>query len=326
MKRLVYSPGEPSGIGIDLIIQLATSDFWEKIKFPVIVLADPLLLQSRAKLLNRKIDIVKVSENEIYSRNKHAQIKIITLSKCKNFTPGKLYKSNASYTLMNLDYGIELAFNDKNTALVTGPLSKENIIKIEESFTGHTERIQDLTFSSDVLMLLASGKIKVALATTHIPLKEVASSINGKMLQTKIEILDQELKTKFGISKPKIKLLGLNPHAGEGGKIGIEEKEILYPLARKLRAKGINISDPISADTAFTKKTLNETDAYLAMYHDQALPVLKALSFGKSINITLGIPIIRTSVDHGVALDVAGTGNSDPSSLIEAFKTAQRLI
>ena len=175
-------------------------------------------------------------------------------------------------------------------------------------------------------MLLASGKIKVALATTHIPLKEVASSINGKMLQTKIEILDQELKTKFGISKPKIKLLGLNPHAGEGGKIGIEEKEILYPLARKLRAKGINVSDPISADTAFTKKTLNETDAYLAMYHDQALPVLKALSFGKSINITLGVPIIRTSVDHGVALDVAGTGNSDPSSLIEAFKTAQRLI
>jgi 4-hydroxythreonine-4-phosphate dehydrogenase len=326
LKRLVYSPGEPSGIGIDLIIQLATSDFWEKIKFPVIVLADPLLLQSRAKLLNRKIDIVKVSENEIYSRNKHAQIKIITLSKCKIFTPGKLYKSNASYALMNLDYGIELAFNDKNTALVTGPLSKENIIKIEESFTGHTERIQDLTFSSDVLMLLASGKIKVALATTHIPLKEVASSINGKMLQTKIEILNQELKTKFGISKPKIKLLGLNPHAGEGGKIGIEEKEILYPLARKLRAKGINISDPISADTAFTKKTLNETDAYLAMYHDQALPVLKALSFGKSINITLGIPIIRTSVDHGVALDVAGTGNSDPSSLIEAFKTAQRLI
>ena len=175
-------------------------------------------------------------------------------------------------------------------------------------------------------MLLASSRIKVALATTHIPLKDVAASINTKTLKTKIEILDKELKSKFGISKPKIKMLGLNPHAGEGGKIGVEEREILYPLAKELRAKGINISDPVSADTAFTKKNLAQTDAYFAMYHDQALPVLKALSFGSSINITLGVPIIRTSVDHGVALDIAGTGDADPSSLIEAFKRAQRLI
>jgi 4-hydroxythreonine-4-phosphate dehydrogenase len=290
------------------------------------VLADPLLLINRAKLLKRKITVVKACEDNLIGQNKHAQIKTITLGKCKNHTPGKLFKANASYVLKNLDHGIKLALKDKNTALVTGPLSKENIIKVEKDFTGHTERIQELTNSDDVLMLLASSRIKVALATTHIPLKDVAASINTKTLKTKIEILDKELKSKFGISKPKIKMLGLNPHAGEGGKIGVEEREILYPLAKELRAKGINISDPVSADTAFTKKNLAQTDAYFAMYHDQALPVLKALSFGSSINITLGVPIIRTSVDHGVALDIAGTGDADPSSLIEAFKRAQRLV
>ena len=290
------------------------------------MLADPLLLINRAKLLKRKITVVKACEDNLIRQNKHAQIKTITLGKCKNHTPGKLFKANASYVLKNLDHGIKLALKDKNTALVTGPLSKENIIKVEKDFTGHTERIQELTNSDDVLMLLASSRIKVALATTHIPLKDVAASINTKTLKTKIEILDKELKSKFGISKPKIKMLGLNPHAGEGGKIGVEEREILYPLAKELRAKGINISDPVSADTAFTKKNLAQTDAYFAMYHDQALPVLKALSFGSSINITLGVPIIRTSVDHGVALDIAGTGDADPSSLIEAFKRAQRLV
>jgi 4-hydroxythreonine-4-phosphate dehydrogenase len=290
------------------------------------VLADPLLLINRAKLLKRKITVVKACEDNLIGQNKHAQIKTITLGKCKNHTPGKLFKANASYVLKNLDHGIKLALKDKNTALVTGPLSKENIKKVEKDFTGHTERIQELTNSDDVLMLLASSRIKVALATTHIPLKDVAASINTKTLKTKIEILDKELKSKFGISKPKIKMLGLNPHAGEGGKIGVEEREILYPLAKELRAKGINISDPVSADTAFTKKNLAQTDAYFAMYHDQALPVLKALSFGSSINITLGVPIIRTSVDHGVALDIAGTGDADPSSLIEAFKRAQRLV
>ena len=192
MKRLIYSPGEPSGIGIDLIVQLATSDFWEKIKHPIIVLADPLLLKNRAKILKRKITVVTVCEDNLIQNNKRAQIKIIALGKCKNHTPGKLYKANASYTLKNLDHGIKLALDDKNTALVTGPLSKENIIKVEKDFIGHTERIQELTGSDNVLMLLASKKIKVALATTHIPLKDVAESINKKMLKTKIEILNKE--------------------------------------------------------------------------------------------------------------------------------------
>ena len=175
-------------------------------------------------------------------------------------------------------------------------------------------------------MMLASNKLKVALATTHIPLKMVSKNITKKLIVNKVQILDKDLKNKFNIKKPNIKVLGLNPHAGENGKIGNEELQYIKPAIKILRKSKINVSMPISADTAFSEKILKETDAYLGMYHDQVLPVLKALSFGNSINITLGVPIIRTSVDHGVALDIAGSKNSDSSSLILAIKTAKNLI
>jgi 4-hydroxythreonine-4-phosphate dehydrogenase len=175
-------------------------------------------------------------------------------------------------------------------------------------------------------MLLGSEKLKVALATTHIPLKAVPKKITKSLIINKAIILNEELKNKFRIKNPQITLLGLNPHAGEGGKIGSEEKEILLPAVKELRKKKINISYPKSADTAFTKKGLNETDAFLGMYHDQVLPVLKALSFGSAVNVTLGIPIVRTSVDHGVALDMAGSGKSDTASLKEAIKIAKKII
>jgi 4-hydroxythreonine-4-phosphate dehydrogenase len=228
--------------------------------------------------------------------------------------------------MKNLDFAIDNALNDKKTALVTGPISKENIISINKKFQGHTEYIQKKTASDDVLMLLGSDKLKVALATTHLPLKNVAKAITKKLIISKAKILNDELKNKFKIKNPKIILLGLNPHAGEGGKIGSEEKDILIPAVKELRRKKINISYPKSADTAFTKKILNEADAYLGMYHDQVLPVIKALSFGSTTNITLGVPIIRTSVDHGVALDIAGTAKSDTSSLKEAIKIAKKII
>ncbi|NDE94833.1 MAG: 4-hydroxythreonine-4-phosphate dehydrogenase PdxA, partial [Proteobacteria bacterium] len=208
----------------------------------------------------------------------------------------------------------------------TGPISKENIISINKKFQGHTEYIQKKTTSDDVLMLLGSNKLKVALATTHLPLKNVAKAITKKLITSKAKILNDELKDKFKIKNPKITLLGLNPHAGEGGKIGSEEKDILIPAVKELRRKKINISYPKSADTAFTKKLLNETDAYLGMYHDQVLPVIKALSFGSTTNVTLGVPIIRTSVDHGVALDIAGAAESDTSSLKEAIKIAKKIV
>ena len=326
MKKIIYSPGEPSGIGPDLIIQLCKSTFWTDVKIPIVCLSDPKLLNARASDLGKKIKLEILSDLSELKANKRNVIQVLRVSDCKNTNCGKLYKSNAQYVLDNLQFGIDEAFKNKNHALVTGPISKENIISINKAFLGHTEYIQQRTKSDKVLMLLASDQLKVALATTHIPLKKVANKISKELVISKAITLNHGLKQKFKIKNPNIKLLGLNPHSGEGGKIGKEEIDILIPAVKELRKKKINISYPISADTAFTKKNLKETDAFLGMYHDQVLPVIKALSFGNAINITLGVPITRTSVDHGVALDIAGTGKSDPSSLKEAIKTAKKII
>ena len=326
MKKILYSPGEPSGIGPDLIIQLSKSTFWTDIKIPILCLSDPKLLIQRAKDLGKKITLKEISATKQLQENKKNIIQVMHVSDCGNTKPGKLYKSNAQYVLDNLKFGIDEALKNKNLAIVTGPISKENIISINKAFSGHTEYIQQRTKSDEVLMLLASDQLKVALATTHIPLKKVANKISKELVISKATTLNQGLKQKFKIKNPNIKLLGLNPHSGEGGKIGKEEIDILIPAVKELRKKKINISYPISADTAFTKKNLKETDAFLGMYHDQVLPVIKALSFGSAINITLGVPITRTSVDHGVALDISGTGKSDPSSLKEAIKTAKKIL
>ena len=326
MKKIIYSPGEPSGIGPDLIIQLSCSTFWNQINIPIACIADPELLIDRANTLGKKIKIKEISNPEELKKNKRNEIQVIKIAKCPNTKYGKLHRSNAKYVLDNLNYGIDTALTNKKVGLVTGPISKENIISIDKKFSGHTEHIQKLTKSKDVLMLLESEKLKVALATTHIPLKAVPKKITKSLIINKAIILDDELKNKFKIKNPQITLLGLNPHAGEGGKIGSEEKEILLPAVKELRKKKINISYPKSADTAFTKKGLKETDAFLGMYHDQVLPVLKALSFGSAVNVTLGIPIVRTSVDHGVALDMAGSGKSDTASLKEAIKIAKKII
>ena len=326
MKKIIYSPGEPSGIGPDLIIQLSCSTFWNQINIPIACIADPELLIDRANTLGKKIKIKEISNPVELKKNKRNEIQVIKIAKCPNTKYGKLHRSNAKYVLDNLNYGIDTALTNKKVGLVTGPISKENIISIDKKFSGHTEHIQKLTKSKDVLMLLGSEKLKVALATTHIPLKAVPKKITKSLIINKAIILDDELKNKFKIKNPQITLLGLNPHAGEGGKIGSEEKEILLPAVKELRKKKINISYPKSADTAFTKKGLKETDAFLGMYHDQVLPVLKALSFGSAVNVTLGIPIIRTSVDHGVALDMAGSGKSDTASLKEAIKIAKKII
>ena len=326
MKKIIYSPGEPSGIGPDLIIQLSCSTFWNQINIPIACIADPELLINRANTLGKKIKIKEISNPGELRKNKRNEIQVIEIAKCPNTKYGKLHRSNAKYVLDNLNYGIDTALTNKKVGLVTGPISKENIISIDKKFSGHTEHIQKLTKSKDVLMLLGSEKLKVALATTHIPLKAVPKKITKSLIINKAIILDDELKNKFRIKNPQITLLGLNPHAGEGGKIGSEEKEILLPAVKELRKKKINISYPKSADTAFTKKGLKETDAFLGMYHDQVLPVLKALSFGSAVNVTLGIPIVRTSVDHGVALDMAGSGKSDTASLKEAIKIAKKII
>ena len=326
MKKIIYSPGEPAGIGPDLIIKLATSKSWEAFKIPIVTIGDPDLFLDRAKLLKKRVGIIEINNVQKAKKNKSGSIQLIKVSKCKSTSAGKILKSNAKYVLDNLNYAIKETIINKKTALVTGPLNKEALISIEKKFTGHTEYIQKITKSNNVLMMLASNKLKVALATTHIPLKKVATNITKNLIINKIKILNNDLKTKFNIKKPNIKILGLNPHAGENGKIGKEELDHIKPAVSELRRSKINVSMPISADTAFSQKILKETDAYLGMYHDQVLPVLKTLSFGNSINITLGVPIIRTSVDHGIALDIAGTNKSDVSSLSLAIKTAKKLI
>ena len=326
MKKILYSPGEPSGIGPDIIIQLCKTEFWTDIKIPILCISDPKLLDKRAADLRKKITLQKISDIDELKANKRNVLQVIHVSDCKNTKYGKLYKSNAQYVLDNLKFGIDEALKNKNLALVTGPISKENIISINNRFSGHTEFIQQKTNSKEVLMLLASDQLKVALTTTHIPLKNVSKKITKELIISKAITLNKGLKEKFKIKNPIIKLLGLNPHSGEGGKIGKEEVDIIIPAVKELRKKKINISYPISADTAFTKKNLKETDAFLGMYHDQVLPVIKALSFGNAINVTLGVPITRTSVDHGVALDIAGSGKADTSSLKEAIKAAKKII
>ena len=326
MKKILYSPGEPSGIGPDIIIQLCRTTFWTDIKVPILCISDPKLLDKRAADLEKKITLQKISDIDELKANKRNVIQVMHISDCKNTKYGKLYKSNAKYVLDNLKFGIDEALKNKNLALVTGPISKENIISINKTFSGHTEFIQQKTNSKEVLMLLASDQLKVALTTTHIPLKNVSKKITKELIISKAITLNKGLKEKFKIKNPIIKMLGLNPHSGEGGKIGKEEVDIIIPAVKELRKKKINISYPISADTAFTKKNLKETDAFLGMYHDQVLPVIKALSFGNAINVTLGVPITRTSVDHGVALDIAGSGKADTSSLKEAIKAAKKII
>ena len=324
MNRLLYSHGEPAGIGIDLILHLSKSKFWQEMRSCLICIVDFELLKSRAKLLNLKIQFVEIKSLKLAKKNKLGTVQFIQSANCKDLSPGSLNPKNAKYVLDNLNFGIAECLKKQRVGLVTGPIQKSNIIDGGfKTFQGHTEWIQKKTKSKNVVMLLSSKNIKVALATTHIPLPEVAKNIRKAKLIEIIQTLHTGLKTKFKIKKPSITVLGLNPHAGENGKIGEEEIKKINPAVEVCRGMGINASYAISADTAFTAKKLKQTDAYLAMYHDQALPVLKALSFGEAVNITLGTGIVRTSVDHGTALDIAGKMKPNLGSIKEAIKAAE---
>ena len=324
MNRLLYSHGEPAGIGIDLILHLSKSKFWQEMRSCLICIVDFELLKSRAKLLNLKIQFVEIKSLKLAKKNKLGTVQFIQSANFKDLSPGSLNPKNAKYVLDNLNFGIAECLKKQRVGLVTGPIQKSNIIDGGfKTFQGHTEWIQKKTKSKNVVMLLSSKNIKVALATTHIPLTEVAKNIRKAKLIEIIQTLHTGLKTKFKIKKPSITVLGLNPHAGEDGKIGEEEIKKINPAVEVCRGMGINASYAISADTAFTAKKLKQTDAYLAMYHDQALPVLKALSFGEAVNITLGTGIVRTSVDHGTALDIAGKMKPNLGSIKEAIKAAE---
>lgn len=307
---LAITAGEPAGIGFDIILQSIAE------LNKCVVIADQNELQVRAEKLGLHVELCN------HTPQKPFQLHIKHIPTSEPVTCGKLNKANAKYVLSCLDEALAGVSRGDYSGIVTAPLHKGVINDAGIQFTGHTEYLADKTHS-DVVMLLVSDQVRVALATTHLPLSDVPSAITPELLNKIIPILHKDLMSKFGIYEPRIAVCGLNPHAGEQGHLGREEIEIIIPALKNIKAQGINVSGPYPADTIFTPKQLQSVDAVLAMYHDQGLPTLKYIGFGNAVNTTLGLPLIRTSVDHGTALDLAGTGKSDPGSLQAAIHLAK---
>jgi 4-hydroxythreonine-4-phosphate dehydrogenase len=315
--RIVISCGEPAGIGPDLTIRAAQQSWPAQL----LAIADAALLARRAAQLN--LDLTLVPESELKTADplpagslavRHVPLRAVCV-------PGQLDVRNADYVLDALDQAVRGCIRKNFDALMTAPVHKGVINDAGHAFTGHTERIAELTGGYPV-MLLVAGELRVALACTHLPLSEVSRTIKPELLISVLENLHAGLVERFGFVGPRILVCGLNPHAGEGGHLGREEIEVIAPTLEILRARGLNLIGPVPADTAFTPASLSQADAVLAMYHDQGLPVLKHAGFGHAVNVTLGVPIIRTSVDHGTALDMAGTLRPDPGSFEAALKLA----
>ncbi len=320
IKRLLYTLGEPSGIGPDLAILHAVSPYGKN--YQLVAVCDPRLLSARAELLNKPIQLVPVNLEDKPTPMAAGQLAYLSTDGLIDSSAGTPNTGNATYVLNTLTTAIDACKEKKCHGMVTGPIQKSMINDAGILFSGHTEFLAEKTNTDTVVMMLATQGLKVALATTHLPLKEVSNTITQETLITTIRILHNDLKNKFAIDNPSILVCGLNPHAGEGGHLGKEEIETIIPALHTLQSEGIHCRGPLPADTLFTPKYLENADAVLAMYHDQGLPVLKYKGFGAAANITLGLPIIRTSVDHGTALDLAGTGNIDTGSLYTAIEYA----
>jgi len=316
--RLLVSAGEPAGIGPDICILAAQQSF----DADIITVGDPDLFQQRAKMLGVEIKIETASLNDSRTSTPKGVLKVLPLKLKHPVVAGQLQNENARYVLDVLDAGIQACQSGQGDALVTGPLQKSIINHIYPNFSGHTEYLAEKTNALLPVMMLATEGLRVALVTTHVPLIEIPALITKKRVRQIIQILAHDLKKQFSIKNPKILVTGLNPQAGENGHLGTEEQEIIEPVIKEFQSSGLDISGPYPADNLFTPKYLEDADAVLAMYHDQGLPVLKYKGFGNAINVTLGLPIIRTSVDHGTALDLAGTGNANPQSMLLALKTA----
>ena len=321
MIRIAVTPGEPSGIGPDLLIKLIQ----RPLDFELVAYVDPALLESRAKRLNLPLRILEATKGEPRA-SKRSEISIKPIPLKASVVPGILNADNSEYVLETLSNAIVDCQKNYCQAIVTGPVHKGIINTAGIEFTGHTEFLAKKTSTKKVVMMLATNGLKVALVTTHMPLSNVSRNITQDLLKETIYILNSELKKKFSIKQPNILVCGLNPHAGESGYLGMEELEIIEPCLNQLRSEGIFLEGPLPADTVFTPKYLNSCDVILAMYHDQGLPVLKHMGFGKAVNITLGLPIIRTSVDHGTALDLAGTNKGDIGSLATAIEYAKKMV
>lgn len=317
IKRIAITPGEPGGIGPDLLLQYIQQSQQQQL----IAIASPDLLRDRAEALGLNVQLIPFDAKDRATANQAGQLFYIP-HECSNTQAGQLDKQNAHYVLACLDSAIDGCQQGLFDAMVTGPVHKGIINDAGITFSGHTEYLQARCAVDKVVMMLATEGLKVALATTHLPLKDVAQAIQHDSLHRVLTILIEDLKSDFGIPHPRILVCGLNPHAGEGGHMGSEEIEVIEPVLRNFAKVGAELIGPLPADTLFTPKYLNNADAVLAMYHDQGLPVLKFKGFGRAANITLGLPIIRTSVDHGTALDLAASGQADIGSLATAIDYA----
>jgi len=316
--RIALTPGEPAGIGPELCVTLAQ----QPQAVELVAIADPVLLQDRAALLGLPLTLRTLALDRPPRPTAAGELCILPVAQRTASRCGQLDSRNAAYVLETLDLAIRGCTGNTFAALVTGPVHKGIINEAGFAFTGHTEYLAQATQTAHVVMLLAAGELRVALVTTHIPLAQVSSWITPQRLERVIRILHNDLQLRFGIAQPRIRVCGLNPHAGEGGHLGREETEIIIPALQALRAGGILLEGPLPADTVFTPESIRQSDAILAMYHDQGLPVLKHAGFGRAVNITLGLPVVRTSVDHGTALDLAGSGRADCGSLRVALETA----
>jgi len=322
LPHIVVTSGEPAGIGPDLCVELASHEFPAELT----VLGDPEVLRRRAAALGRPLEIVDVTRQDATgSRSGGPSLRVLAHSVAAPVIPGRLDPANAKYVLQMLDDAADACAADRYDAMVTAPVQKSLLAESGVDFTGHTEYLAGRLGAEQPVMLLVAGTLRVALATTHLPLAEVSQTVTRGLLERVIPVLAADLEAKFRIPRPRIIVCGLNPHAGESGHLGREEIEVIEPVLRALRSDAFELIGPVPADTAFTPRMLERADAVLAMFHDQGLPVLKYAGFGHAVNVTLGLPIIRTSVDHGTALDLAGTGRADPGSLIAAVELAIEL-
>ncbi len=321
LPRLALTPGEPAGIGPDLAVAIAQGP----LDAELVAVADPGLLRDRARRLGLPLAIEPFDPAAPRRRHRPGHLPVLPVELARPARAGRLDPANGAYVVDTLERAVDGCLAGRFDALVTAPVHKGVINDAGIPFTGHTELLGERTGGRPVMML-AAGDLRVALVTTHLPLRAVAEAITPGRLERVLTELDAGLRRDFGLAEPHIRVCGLNPHAGEAGHIGREEIEVIGPALDRLRARGIRLEGPLPADTLFTPRHLQGADAVLAMYHDQGLPVLKHAGFGRAVNITLGLPIVRTSVDHGTALELAGTGRAESGSLAQAVTTAIAMV
>ncbi len=317
---IVITPGEPAGIGMDVCL---ASDALLPDTLKRIYITDPVALAARADLLGLTRSVRVLSDALDYAPG---HLNILPCDLGYAVQAGKIDTRSGPYVVQCLEKAISLWEANPKTALVTGPIQKSVVNQSGIAFTGHTEWLAERTHTEKVVMMLADGDLRVALVTTHLPLSDVPHAITPEAISATIAQTLSSLSEDFGIAKPRVNVCGLNPHAGENGYLGREEIDIITPVIARFQSLGHLVQGPLPADTAFTKQALQGVDAVIAMYHDQGLPVLKHSGFGHAVNVTLGLPIVRTSVDHGTALDLAGTGRADPGSLLAAIHLADRMV